>query len=556
MSDVFIGYSREDMAFVRRLHDALVMAQLDVWADWEDIPPSAEWWWEIRRGIEGSNAYLVVMSPGFWSSAIAMLELNYALQHHKRIIPIMHRDFGGGPQEAFSRLAARSLDANLETMVGGRDLLAIARDNWQEVARHNWIFFRDEDDFDRALKTLVEAISTDVAHIREHTRLLVRAREWERQNRSPSFLLRGSDLRAAEAWLAEGATKEPLPTDLHRHYLSASFRAERRRLRTMFSSISAVFLTMLGLAVMAFVLFQRAESQRTLADERAQTISALEVLLSQTTAQVAVGSEQATVIAEFEASATSVALNLERSQTQYRELLGGLMGLAATHGAEVVLPPDLLTMPPAQDQGEQPTKPENSSSFLIYALLGMVIAAVFIGLVGVFIVAARRWGWMERLAAESRRTALPPDTAAVLTDLGFEIELSPESIFISYSHTDWEEYVRPLVIHLAQNGFKVWVDQNLLRGGQNWRDEINNAVDVCKRMVLCISPDSMDSIWVKFEFQAFFPTKPSLVPVICRPTNPLPIELRGLQYIEYENFDELIRTLKRMAAEPLADPVA
>lgn len=43
MSDVFISYSRKDIAFARLLHNALQGSELDTWIDWQDIPPSADW---------------------------------------------------------------------------------------------------------------------------------------------------------------------------------------------------------------------------------------------------------------------------------------------------------------------------------------------------------------------------------------------------------------------------------------------------------------------------------------------------------------------------------
>jgi hypothetical protein len=43
--------------------------------------------------------------------------------------------------------------------------------------------------------------------------------------------LRGSELKAAEAWLAAGADKDPGPTALETEYLVAARRAAARRQR-------------------------------------------------------------------------------------------------------------------------------------------------------------------------------------------------------------------------------------------------------------------------------------------------------------------------------------
>ena len=50
MTDVFISYSRKDIAFARLLHEALVENGLETWIDWQDIPPSADWLAEVYVG--------------------------------------------------------------------------------------------------------------------------------------------------------------------------------------------------------------------------------------------------------------------------------------------------------------------------------------------------------------------------------------------------------------------------------------------------------------------------------------------------------------------------
>ena len=51
MSGVFISYSRRDIDFVRHLFDQLTAHDREPWADWQDIPPTADWLAEIYRGI-------------------------------------------------------------------------------------------------------------------------------------------------------------------------------------------------------------------------------------------------------------------------------------------------------------------------------------------------------------------------------------------------------------------------------------------------------------------------------------------------------------------------
>jgi hypothetical protein len=51
MTDVFISYSRKDIDFAKKLYAGLSQASLDIWIDWEDIPPSSDWLDEIYQSI-------------------------------------------------------------------------------------------------------------------------------------------------------------------------------------------------------------------------------------------------------------------------------------------------------------------------------------------------------------------------------------------------------------------------------------------------------------------------------------------------------------------------
>ncbi len=90
-------------------------------------------------------------------------------------------------------------------------------------------------------------------------------------------------------------------------------------------------------------------------------------------------------------------------------------------------------------------------------------------------------------------------------------------IFVSYSREDWADYVEPLVNRLHQAGFSVWVDQQLIQGGQDWLDEINQALEKSDCLVLCVSPAALASKYVKIEYRYFLTEDKPIIPLICRP---------------------------------------
>jgi DNA repair exonuclease SbcCD ATPase subunit len=220
MADIFISYSRKDKEFVRTLHQALSQSQRSTWVDWEDIPVTAEWWKEIEAGIEGADTFIFVISPDSVASKVCYQEIEHAVRFNKRLFPIVRRE----------EFAVEQVHEALQ--------------------RHNWLFFRKEDDFDQAFETLIKAVDTDLDYVRTHTRLLVKAIEWDDGGRNDGLLLRGGGLAAAEQWLNQSDGKAPPPTEQHKNYITKSRQAENaiRRTKLMVGVGAGVMGVMLAIA--------------------------------------------------------------------------------------------------------------------------------------------------------------------------------------------------------------------------------------------------------------------------------------------------------------------
>ncbi len=236
MSDIFISYSRRDKAFVQALQIALSQAGRDVWVDWEDIPLTADWLQEIERAIEAANTFVFIISPDSVVSEVCRQEVEHAVRYNKRLVPVLHR---AAPNEQVH----------------------------PALRAYNYIFFREDDDFDSTFAALLNAVDTDLDYVRQHTRLLVRAIEWDERGRNPSFALRGTDLTDAEAWLLNGSSKTPEPTDLHRQYIAASRSAANARQRITIGGLTFGIVIALALAAFAFyqstIATQEANSRAT-----------------------------------------------------------------------------------------------------------------------------------------------------------------------------------------------------------------------------------------------------------------------------------------------------
>ncbi|HYU57354.1 MAG TPA: TIR domain-containing protein [Actinomycetota bacterium] len=246
MADLFVSYSRKDLEFVRGLHRLLTARGKDVWVDWEDIPPTAEWEEEIARAVDSADAFLFVLSPDSVASRVCARELERAIESHKRLIPVLFREVAEPVPDALARL--------------------------------NWIYTRDGDDLAHAVNTIIGAAETDLERARAHSRLLVRASEWEARGRDASYLLRGSDLVDAEALvtaLVEGTELES--TAQQSSYVVASRQAATRRQRVTGGAVALGLVVAVVLAVLALIQRNQAVREGARAERQAQIAQSREL---------------------------------------------------------------------------------------------------------------------------------------------------------------------------------------------------------------------------------------------------------------------------------------
>lgn len=233
MADAFISYSRTDIEFAKRLSVALERRGKDVWVDFDDIAPGSPWANDLRDGIASADAFAFVISPESAASIECRRELEYAEHLGKRIIPI-----------------------NL----GRVDPAALP----SAVVEPNWVpqLGAFETSFEASVDSLIEAMDTDHEWVRAHTEYGQQARRWDDRDRGASFLLTGSALDQAEAWLDGQKGKDPPPTPLHTEFIRESRRRGVARLRRTRAIVTAGLLVAAGLAIVAAIQWRQAVLQK------------------------------------------------------------------------------------------------------------------------------------------------------------------------------------------------------------------------------------------------------------------------------------------------------
>ena len=225
-SSVFISYSRRNKDFAAKLNDSLDNSGVAAWVDWEGIPLSSDWMDEITRAIEGADAFLFIITPDSLASEVCTQELELGLKYNKKLVPILHIE----PEKGSTMHEA--------------------------LSSTNWVYMRERDDFDATLPALIDTIQTDLGWVRQHTRILQRAKEWEGKDKDNSFLLQGSELDEAESWMVQASAqdgREIVP--LQGEYIQSSRLAATKRQRNLLIGVSLALVVSVGMAILA--LFSR-----------------------------------------------------------------------------------------------------------------------------------------------------------------------------------------------------------------------------------------------------------------------------------------------------------
>jgi WD40 repeat protein len=237
---VFISYSRKDGAFADRLRDALIARRFEAYLDRHDIAPGEPWQERLAGLITNADAVVICMSPNFVASPVCDWEVNEAERLGKRVLPVV---------------AAATPDADAP----------------QRLKRLNYIFLRHDEEFESGLQKLDEALSTDLAWVREHTRLGERVREWRNGGEKAAALLRGEQIGLAEAWIAGRPREAPEITQDIAQFVAQSRMAEtaqqkraRRRSRIVAGASLAAALVTGGLGWMMYGQWLEAQSRQSL----------------------------------------------------------------------------------------------------------------------------------------------------------------------------------------------------------------------------------------------------------------------------------------------------
>ena len=183
---VYVSFSGVDSRFAEALISRLrIVGRYDVSFDPDLTVDEDQWKRVVDDLIAECDTVVMVLSPEALQTC--QWELDCALRHAKRILPVVCRPLTDGLVPA----ALARLDL-IECKEGG------------------------------SLARLLVALGADIDWLREHTRLLDRARAWDTAGRPNHLLLSPEEIDAAKAWTLNRPKDTTKPSELQLNFISTS----------------------------------------------------------------------------------------------------------------------------------------------------------------------------------------------------------------------------------------------------------------------------------------------------------------------------------------------
>lgn len=89
-------------------------------------------------------------------------------------------------------------------------------------------------------------------------------------------------------------------------------------------------------------------------------------------------------------------------------------------------------------------------------------------------------------------------------------------VFLSYSHFEQED-ARKLHTLLWNAGYRTWIDKVNLRSGDHWRDEISKIIFEAKYIVVLLTPNTIASEDVEFEWKRALELGKRVISILLKP---------------------------------------
>lgn len=106
-------------------------------------------------------------------------------------------------------------------------------------------------------------------------------------------------------------------------------------------------------------------------------------------------------------------------------------------------------------------------------------------------------------------------------------------VFISHAHKD-ADFAELLKLHLEKYNISGWIDNERLKVGQDWREEIDTSIESSLAIIVVMTPEARKSEYVTYEWAYAWGKSKKIFPIMLEQT-PLHPRLESLQYLDFTN---------------------
>ncbi|MFT3705602.1 MAG: toll/interleukin-1 receptor domain-containing protein [Agriterribacter sp.] len=121
-------------------------------------------------------------------------------------------------------------------------------------------------------------------------------------------------------------------------------------------------------------------------------------------------------------------------------------------------------------------------------------------------------------------------------------------VFVSYCRNDGD-FAELLKLKLEKEGIQTWVDNDGIDPGEDWRQDIDDAIRKSVTLIVIMSPEARESEYVTYEWAFAWGVNIQIIPIMLKQTSLHP-RLAILQYLDFTNritrpWDRLIKSIKK-----------
>ena len=219
MTKVFLCYDGSDRAIMEKVRCSLRREGFTLWTDDTDIQTGDDPQTETKRGIEGADNVVYLLTQRSLDSGDCQRELDHAFDCNKRIIPLQLEAIES--LSGTSRRGRRGLDSIYGKL--GEETASPLPTRLKSLQFIDFTQYNDENQYRSSIDRLIAALKDNETYFELHKLFLSRAIKWNDQDRNASILLRGFFRDKAESWLRGAISEaEHPPTKVQREFIAAS----------------------------------------------------------------------------------------------------------------------------------------------------------------------------------------------------------------------------------------------------------------------------------------------------------------------------------------------